>query len=259
MLPAELSGLVAVVTGASSGIGRRIAFDLDRFGVVVIAVARRADRLDELASAFRTAGGEAQVCDVADVGAYATLLREVQARHRHLDLLVNAAGVEQRADAIDADVALYRTIFETNFFAAVAGTLATLPGMVTRRLGYVVNVSSDHGRAPGPGTAAYSSSKAALSAFTESVAHEVRHHGVHAHVLYPGWVDTQMGRGAVEQGMAMPPKAVRRTEAQVSRATIAGLGGASIDINAAALGALAPVARALAPGLYRRGIERASR
>ena len=259
MRPSELPGLVAVVTGASSGIGRRIASDLDRFGAAVVAVARREDRLEELAAGFVTPGGGWHACDVSDTDAYAHVIRQVEASHGHVDILVQAAAKEQRIDALDADTPFFRDMFATNFFAAVAGTLAVLPGMVARRLGYVLNVSSDHGRAPGPGTAPYCASKAALSAFTESVAHEVRGRGVHAHVLYPGWVDTDLGRGAVEAGMPMPPKAVRRTEAQVSRAAIEGLGGASIDVNAAPLGALAPVARALAPALYRRGIERASR
>ena len=147
---------------------------------------------------------------------------------------------------------------ETNYFGAVAGTLAVLPGMEERRRGVVVNVSSDSGRAPGPGELAYGASKAALSAFTESMALRLWGTGVHLHVLYPGWVPTAMGSGALDDGMPMPPKVVRRTEEQVSRLLIARMGGPRIDIDAAVVARMAPVARALFPGLYRRGLQAAS-
>ena len=108
---------------------------------------------------------------------------------------------------------------------------------------------------PGPGNPAYAASKAALSAFTESLAFETEGRGVHLHVLYPGWVPTPMGQGAVDAGMPMPPKMVRRTEKQVSDLTLARIGGPDVDINAARVATLAPVARALVPRLYRRALK----
>src|SRR5205085_2748844 len=83
--------------------------------------------------------------------------------------------------------------FDVNFFGLVAGTLAVLPGMLDRRSGVVVNVASDSARAPEPGQGAYAATKAAIAAFSESVAHEVADRGVHVHVLYPAWVPTAMG------------------------------------------------------------------
>ena len=83
--------------------------------------------------------------------------------------------------------------------------------MVRRRSGVVVNVSSDSARAPEPGQGAYAASKAAVSAFTESIAHGVAPDGVHVHVLYPGWVPTAMGLSGNEDGGSLPPKLVRRT------------------------------------------------
>ena len=120
-----------------------------------------------------------------------------------------------------------------------------------RRHGIVVNVSSDHGRAPAPGTPAYSASKAAVSAFTESLAHECHGRGVHLHVMYPGWVPTAMGQAVVDAGMPAPPKIVRRTEEQVSSMTLDRMGGSGIEINCARVATLAPVMRAVAPALYR--------
>lgn len=235
----DFAGQRAVVTGTSSGLGRRIALDLAAAGAKVTGIARR-----------RSEGIDSVQCDVTDVDAYRRVLDDVGP----VDILVQAAAMEQRTRVEDADFDLYRRTIELNFFAAVAGTLAVVPGMVERRRGVVVNVSSDHGRAPAPGTPAYSASKAALSAFTESVAHEVGDRGVRLHVLYPGWVPTALGSGAVEQGMEMPPKAVRRTEEQVSRLTLDRMGGPAIDINAARVAVLAPVVRSLSPRLYRRMI-----
>ena len=243
-------GQVAVVTGASSGLGRRLALDLADRGAAVVAVARSKDALDDLAAA---SGGRIAVapCDVSDEPALAALLGAVEAERGRVDILVNSAGWEQPTRVEESDVDLYHRIFATNFFGLVTATVAVVPGMLQRRHGIVVNVSSDHGRAPAPGTPAYSSSKAAVSAFTESLAHECNGRGVHLHVLYPGWVPTGLGQGAVDRGMPKPPRLVRRTEAQVSSATLQAMGGPSFEINCARAATLAPVMRALAPGIYR--------
>jgi short-subunit dehydrogenase len=129
--------------------------------------------------------------------------------------------------------------------------------MLARRRGVIVNVSSDSGRAPGPHDAAYGASKAALSAFTEALSFDTEGTGVHLHVLYPGWVPTAMGAGAVDAGMPMPPRMVRRTEEQVSQLLLARIGGARVDIDAAPIARLAPIGRAVFPGAYRKGVRKA--
>lgn len=243
-------GEVAVVTGASSGLGRRFALDLADRGATVVAVARSAGALAELATG---SGGRisAAPCDVSDEPALTEVLHGVHADHGRIDILVNAAGWEQPTRVEQADLDLYHRIFATNFFGLVTATLTVVPEMLRRRHGTVVNVSSDHGRAPAAGTPAYSASKAAVSAFTESLAHECHGRGVHLHVLYPGWVPTPLGQGAVDAGMPQPPKLVRRTEEQVSAATLQAMGGQGIEINCARAATLAPVVRALAPPVYR--------
>ncbi len=243
-------GEVAVVTGASSGLGRRLALDLADRGATVVAIARSAGALAEVAA---DSGGRvvAAPCDVSDEPALTEVLRGVQVEHGRVDILVNAAGWEQPTRIEQADLDLYHRIFATNFFGLVTATLAVVPEMLRRGHGIVVNVSSDHGRAPAAGTPAYSASKAAVSAFTESLAHECHGRGVHLHVLYPGWVPTPLGQSAVDAGMPQPPKLVRRTEAQVSTATLQAMGGPAIEINCARAATLAPVVRALAPTVYR--------
>lgn len=256
----DLRDQVAVVTGASSGLGRRFAVDLAGAGAVVVGTARRAELLAVLEAEMRALSprSRTQVCDVSDTESFAALLGEVEGEHGRIDVLVNDAGIGEPRGDDGTDFAVYRDVMQTNYLAAVAGTLAVLPGMLARRHGAVVNVSSDSGRAPGPGEPAYGPSKAALSAFTESMSLRTDGSGVHLHVLYPGWVPTPMGAGAVEAGMPKPPRFVRRSEEQVSRLLLSQLGGPKVDIDAAPVARLAPVARALFPRLYRRGLLKAS-
>ena len=121
-----------------------------------------------------------------------------------------------------------------------------------------MNVSSDSARAPGPGEPIYCASKSALSAFTECQALAAVGTGVHLHVLYPGWVPTAMGNEAIDRGMPMPPRSVRRSEEGVSRLLIRRIGAGRIDIDAAPVARLAPVARALMPGAYKKGVLKSS-
>jgi short-subunit dehydrogenase len=253
-------GAVAVVTGASSGIGRRLALDLASRGAIVVGLARREALLREVGREMQEMSpqSETRTCDVSDVDAYTALLRSVEDRHGHIDIMINNAGIEEPApvDAPEGGLETYRRIFATNFFAVVAGTRAVVPDMLARRSGIVVNVSSDSARAPEPGAGAYAASKAAVSAFTESMAHEVAPRGVHVHVLYPGWVPTAMGMSGVGEHAQLPPKPVRRTEEQVSALVLERMGGPKMEINAVRLPQLAPISRTLFPRAYQRAMRR---
>jgi NAD(P)-dependent dehydrogenase (short-subunit alcohol dehydrogenase family) len=257
----DLRGAVVVVTGASSGLGRRFALDMAANGATVVGVARRPELLSTLADEMRnrSPASSTVTCDVSDTDRFGKTLADVVREHGRIDVLVNNAGMGPPRGGTGTGLGVYRAVMDTNYFAAVAGTLAVLPGMLERGRGVVVNVSSDSGRAPGPGAheAAYGASKAALSAFTESMSFEAEERGVRLHVLYPGWVPTAMGSAAVDDGMPMPPRLVRRTEAQVSQLLLARMGGPKVDIDAAPVARLAPVGRALFPRAYRAGVRRA--
>jgi NAD(P)-dependent dehydrogenase (short-subunit alcohol dehydrogenase family) len=251
---------VAVVTGASSGIGRAIALTLADRGAVVVGMARRRALLDELAPelARRSPGSETRDCDVGDAAAYREALAGVREHHGRIDILVNNAGVDLMLAVPGGDEATVREVFDVNFFSTVAGTLAVIPEMVERGSGIVVNTSSDTARAPEPGQGAYAASKAAISAFTESVAHEVATTGVHVHVLYPGWVPTAMGLPDEGGEGSLPPRLVRRTAEQVAALVADRMGGPRIEINAALLPLLAPLTRTFAPLSYQRAMRRHS-
>jgi NAD(P)-dependent dehydrogenase (short-subunit alcohol dehydrogenase family) len=247
----DYRGQVAVVTGASSGLGRRLALDLAAAGATVVAVARREERLRALGVAYR-------VCDLADVASYVDVLGEIEASQGRVDVLLNVAGmggiVRREMPSLDTT----RHVLEVNFFAAYAGMLAVLPGMRARRHGVIANMSSDDARSPGPGAGDYCASKAALSAATESLSYAVRDDGVALHVIYPGWVATEMGLAAVETGgMPMPPRVTRRTEEQVSSLVLRRLGSPRVEINCTTAPLFVPVLRSLAPRAYHR--MRASR
>ena len=230
------------MTGASSGLGRRIALDLAAAGAHVIGVARRKDRLEAL-------GLDHRVCDVGDVPAFVEVLRELG----QIDILLNVAGmggiIRQELPSVETT----RAVLEVNFFAPYAAMVEVLPGMRARGGGVIANMSSDDARSPGPGAGDYCASKAALSAATESLAYEAARDGVRLHVIYPAWVPTEMGLRAVNTGgLAMPPKAARRTEEQVSALVLRRLGGPRVEINAAALPLVAPMLRTVAPRTYHR-------
>ena len=253
----RFDGRIAAVTGASSGIGRAIALVLSQRGATVIGLARRKDLLDELGAELTGAGGGAtRVCDVADADALRACLHQIESDYGRLDLLVNNAGIDLMLPVPGGDDGTVHRVFDVNFFAAVAATLAVVPGMAGRGFGIIVNTSSDTARAPEPRQGAYAASKAALSAFSESVALEVADRGVHVHVLYPGWVPTAMGLSGEEHGGSLPPRWVRRTAVGVANLTADRMGGPHIDINAARLPLLAPIARTLAPLSYQKAMRR---
>ena len=253
-------GSIAVITGASSGIGRRLALDLAGRGATVVGLARRGDLLAEVEELLRsrTAASSTRVCDVGDSDAYQQALAEVEDRHGRIDVLVNNAGIEQLTPVADGFAGAYHQIFDVNVFGVMAGTLAVQPGMMARRSGIVVNVSTDSARAPEPGHGAYSASKAAVAAFTEAVAHEVADQGVHVHVLYPAWVPTAMGMSGTEDGGSLPPKLVRRSESDISDLVLGRMGGPRLEINAAALPLMAPIGRTVAPLSYQKAMRHRS-
>jgi short-subunit dehydrogenase len=226
-----------------------------------VGLARRQALLDEVEVDLRSSTPESttRFCDVGDTEAFQNVLGEIEKDHGRIDVLINNAGVEQLTPVEQGLSPAYRHIFDVNVFGVMTGTLAVLPGMLARRSGIVVNVSSDSARAPEPRHGAYAASKAAVAGFTEAVAHEVADRGVHVHVLYPAWVATAMGMSGVDDGGSLPPKLVRRTDAQVSDLVLGRMGGRRMEINAAVLPLLAPMGRTVAPLSYQKAMRQRAR
>jgi NAD(P)-dependent dehydrogenase (short-subunit alcohol dehydrogenase family) len=244
---------LTLITGANKGLGHETARQLVGAGHTVYIGARDSGRGQAAARELGARFVRLDVTDQASVDAAADAVAEAEG---HLDVLVNNAGIDLMLPVPGGDDQIVHRVFDVNFFATVTGTLTVVPGMVDRGWGAVVNVSSDTARAPEPRQGAYAASKAAVSAFSESVAHEVGPKGVRIHVLYPGWVPTAMGLSGHEDGGSLPPRMVRRTEQQVATLVADRLGGPHVDINAARLPLLAPIARTIAPLSYQKAMRK---
>ena len=247
-------GQVAVVTGASAGLGAQLCRDLARAGAAVVGLARTTERLDVLAAELQdlTRGSATLTCDVADTGALRRALDQVSATQGPIDLLVNNAAQDPGLRLVDIEESDFRHTFDVNFFAPVAATLAVMPAMVERGRGTIVNISSDGGRLPSPGPGAYPSSKAALSAFAESVSFRLGPKGVRVHVVYPAFMATELGLGALGRGLRRPPRLTIRSVETVSRRILAHAGGPSLEISVSGLIDAAMVFRSLMPDTYHR-------
>jgi NAD(P)-dependent dehydrogenase (short-subunit alcohol dehydrogenase family) len=248
-------GRVAVVTGASAGLGRQLCVDLARAGATVIGLARNAERLATLDEELHPHSPSSRtiVCDVADTETLRRTLIGITETEGGIDVLINNAAQDpgvRLSDITDDD---FRRTFDVNFFAPVAATLAVLPTMRARGSGIIVNVSSDGGRLPSPGPGAYPASKAALSAFTESTSFRLAASGIHMHVAYPAFMATDLGLGALARGLRRPPGLTVRRVDSVSRLILARAGGSSLDISAARVIDAAMVFRYLLPRAYHWG------
>ena len=185
---------VAVVTGASSGIGAATARALAARGTTVVAVARRAHRLDEVVAACQgtAPASRALPCDLSDLEAARQVVASVLATEGAIDALVCVAGMpmRRRVEALsDADVA---EVMQLNYLSPVAMALAAIPSMLARRSGAIVLVSSLVGRLGNGGEAAYSASKFALCGFAESASVDLAGTGVDVRLVLPGPIDTEI-------------------------------------------------------------------
>jgi 3-hydroxybutyrate dehydrogenase len=190
-----LAERVALVTGASSGIGAGVAAMLAEQGARVVLAGRRAEELERVAAGIRGAGGEAVpvVADLADDASLARLIDQARAAGP-LDVLVNNAGYAVWKPLEATSMAEWDRTFAVNVRAAAYLCAAALPGMRERRFGRVINVGSEAGVAIVPGLAAYCVSKHALRALTEVIQDGNHDNGIKAWVVCPGFVDTDMGQ-----------------------------------------------------------------
>ena len=189
-----LTGKVALVTGASSGIGEATAVALAGAGASVAIGARRTDRLDALASKLRDAGTSVLQLslDVTDEGACTEAVRRTREELGGLDILVNNAGVMLLGTIVGADTEDWRRMLNTNVLGLLYMTHAAIEGMVEQGSGDVVNVSSVAGRVARQGSGVYNASKWAVNAFSESLRQEVTGRGVRISLVEPGIVATEL-------------------------------------------------------------------
>jgi NADP-dependent 3-hydroxy acid dehydrogenase YdfG len=189
-----LSGKVALVTGASSGIGSATAVALAGASAAVAVGARRRDRLDALAGRLRDGGATVLVLDldVTDEGSCAAAVRRTREELGGLDVLVNNAGVMLLGTIVGADPEDWRRMLSTNVLGVMYMTHAAIDGMVEQGSGDIVNLSSVAGRVARKGAGVYNASKWAVNAFSESLRQEVTGRGVRVGLVEPGAVTTEL-------------------------------------------------------------------
>jgi short-subunit dehydrogenase len=217
----RISGSVAMVTGASSGIGKAVAIELARRGATVAGVARRHA---ELAATFEECRRHApdsiyQAADLSSRGGCEEAAAAILARLGRVDILVNNAGISIRKPAVVTSVEDIERVMAVNFFAGVYLTMAVLPGMLERRRGSVVNITSVAGYLPNPKESAYGASKAALSLWSHGLSVDLHGTGVHVGVVSPGPIATEIwGKdefAASYTGKLYPPQVVAEAVAKV--------------------------------------------
>jgi NADP-dependent 3-hydroxy acid dehydrogenase YdfG len=186
------------LTGASSGIGEALALDLATRGAVLGLVARRKEMLDDLVERCMAAGGKALsfALDVADADALRTAADRFRAEFDHIDVMIANAGISGGNDECRAFVPYaVKTVIDTNLMGAVNAVGAVLPEMLERGSGHLVAISSLAGFRGLPKSAAYSASKAAMTAYFESVRLDVQGRGVAVTIIQPGFIRTPLTGG----------------------------------------------------------------
>jgi short-subunit dehydrogenase len=186
------------LTGASSGIGAGLAVALAKLGATLGLVARRKEMLSDLANRCEAAGGKARIfpCDVVDPEGLDAATQDFRNEFGHIDVLIANAGIGGNDEATRAyDPAAVKKLIEINLLGAVNAIHAVVPHMIERGSGHLVGISSLAGFRGLPKSAAYSASKAGMTAFFESVRLDVAKHGIDVTIIQPGFIRTPLTEG----------------------------------------------------------------
>jgi short-subunit dehydrogenase len=188
----NLTDKIAVITGASEGIGRAVALRLARAGALVIPLARSQDKLDALVAEIRAAGGkaEAHTCDMRESEAVVRTLRDIETRHGAIDLLVNnvGAGTFKPLDRMSLEEALLSIDLPVQ--AAIVATHTVVPGMLARGRGHIVNLTSPAGYFTLPNMLPYTAARHAMTGFSLGLYEELRPKGIAVTLICPAQVNT---------------------------------------------------------------------
>jgi short-subunit dehydrogenase len=183
-----------LITGASSGIGEALAVEMASRGLAVGLIARREPQLTELCERIESQGGTAAwaTADVTDLNGLVAAIQSIETKLGPTSILVANAGISGRSPASDPDLARIQKVMDVNFNGAIHATKAVLPHMLSQKSGHLVVISSVAGFRGLPKSSAYSSSKAAISTYWESLRVEVQPHGIAATTINPGYIKTPL-------------------------------------------------------------------
>ena len=190
----DLDNKVAIITGASQGIGRTIALVFAKSGANVICIARSESKIKELCLEITDQGGQASpiACDVGDGDAFANAIKSVINEYGKLDILINNAGITRDALLMRMNDTQWDEVLNTNLKGAFYGMKSAIRPMMKNKYGRIINITSIVGLTGNPGQANYAASKAGLIGMTQSIAKEVGTRGITVNCIAPGWIDTEM-------------------------------------------------------------------
>jgi NADP-dependent 3-hydroxy acid dehydrogenase YdfG len=204
-MPTNHTRKTAIITGASSGIGRATTLLLAESGVQVALISRNSDRLEQLADRILSSGGMAIAIptDITDCQQVQTMVQTVLDKLGRIDILVNSAGLIDLAPTVEANVERWQELIQVNLLGTMYCCHAVAPVMQEQHLGHIVNVSSVAGRTASAGVSAYNASKWGVGAFSEALRQELCKSGVRVTVVEPGWVETplydEIASGAMQE------------------------------------------------------------
>ena len=187
-------GKIAIVTGASRGIGRGIALALAEAGATVICAARDTAKLEAVVGEVLAAGGKAQAhpTDVSSRESIESLIASTLAAHGRIDVLVNNAGITRDNLLLRMKAAEWDDVIATNLTSVFVATQVVMKPMLKQRAGSIINIGSVVGLTGNAGQANYAAAKAGLVGFSKSVAREVASRGIRVNVITPGFIETDM-------------------------------------------------------------------
>lgn len=251
------------ITGASSGIGEALAVALAVPGNRLILSARRAAELERVAA--RCAGAAAVVVvplDLADTARLAGVAAEVESTHGAIDVMLHNGGISQRSRAIDTRIEVDERIMRINYLGAVALTKALLPGMVLRKRGHFVVITSLVGRIGTPLRSSYAASKHALHGFFDSLRAEHHDDGLHVTLVCPGFVRTQVSINALTgdgspQGTMDASTAKGISAEACAQRIVKAIARREEEVRVGGWETIAVLIKRLFPGLFSRMIRRA--
>ena len=196
----QLQDQVSVITGASSGIGERVAAAFAAEGAATVLAARRQERLEAVAAEIQEAGGKALVVptDVTRETQVAALFQKATDAFGRVDILVNNAGIGGAGPTEELSLEVWQRVLDVNLTGAFLCSRAALRIMRPRSSGRIINIGSVSAKVPRPDAAAYTASKFGLEGLTRSLALDARSHGIAVSILHPGNTSTPLWRGREE-------------------------------------------------------------
>jgi NAD(P)-dependent dehydrogenase (short-subunit alcohol dehydrogenase family) len=211
----QLQDRVAVITGASSGIGQSIALAYAAEGARVVLASRNQQRLEAVAGEIRAAGGRATVTptDVTAEDQVVNLFSQAATVLGRVDILVNDAGISKGAPTRELSLETWQRVIDVNLTGAFLCSREALKIMVPQRSGRIINIGSVSAKVPRPNAAPYTASKFGLEGLTRSLALDAREHGIAVSILHPGNTATQLWEGreniARQEGVVSPDDIAR--------------------------------------------------